>query len=146
MQTDKYHEDTVGFLIHKALLRHGWTNHYAMEKLPPSSPWSLFLHAVLQDGIKVFVLYYPYRHRRGTSERVAFLETCYWLFEEENPDYPYSFHAICARLDLQPQYVRARVLHYIRRQQQGETLYLTRHHVTNNHYKRPQRRKEPSHV
>jgi hypothetical protein len=69
-------------------------------------PEKLLLLAVLQEGIATFV---RYREASSRRERREFAAAEDWLTSEARSG-PFDFENVCAALDFEPSYLRARLL------------------------------------
>lgn len=66
------------------------------------SPEARLMLAVLEDGLRVYQLYYESRSAKGTR---LFQEAHMWIFGGY-PDYPFSFNNVCAGLGIDPDWLR----------------------------------------
>lgn len=79
-----------------------WADEHRSKELPPDKK---LLWAILDDAIRCYV-----EHGRGNKHRkkALFREAAYWLFTIR-PSYV-TFKSVCADLDINPDYLRKRLI------------------------------------
>ena len=91
-----------------------------------SEPEKMLMYAVLEDAITCFQRFSSASDARG---RAAFSDAEDWLMHEKS-DWFFSFEPICEALNLNPDYIRAGLLHWRRsalgRQRKIRLFYVVR--------------------